>query len=119
VRSFLAVSLTLLVAGLGVVVADASASRVNKPCGTVTPLPVPNSGGGFAAFDVTVVKGRLSCPAAKVFFEHYYLDGKPKKEAGKLVVKLDGFLCTGGVPPSTVITCKRKKAEITGEDTSA
>jgi hypothetical protein len=122
VRSSLAALFSVLVASAGVLAVDASASAKKKSkstspnCGTVTPKKPENSGGGFGAFKIKIVKGKISCATAKTVFTNYYVKGKFSDKGGKHSVSLGGFKCTGGILPSTVITCKRKNTAMTGTD---
>ncbi len=122
-RSSFAVLFSVLAVGSGVVAVDASAAAKHKSqrksspsCGTVTPKKPANSGGGFGAFKIKIVKGKISCATAKTVFTNYYIKGKPSDKGGVQSRTLDGFKCTGGAPPSTVVTCKRKKTVMTGTD---
>lgn len=123
-RSSFVVLFSVLTASLGVVAVDASASTKHKSkhkpghdaCGTVTPKKPENSGGGFGAFKIKIVKGKISCTTAKTVFTNYYVKGKFSTKGGKSSVSIGGFRCTGGAPPSTVVTCKRKRTVMTGTD---
>lgn len=121
-RRLFAISLSLLAcATTGVLAAGASAASKHKSCGTVTPKPVPNSGGGIGAFKVTIVKGKVSCSAADAVFKDYYFYGVPIKVGSLYGRKLKGYTCAGGGTPVVPkpIVCKTKKAEIEGVSATA